>query len=340
MARKADRGFLARVAKVLPGLTATAGGASASVYPLGWHVVGALVLCTVLSWPTRAAGILVRSERVSCPICGQEVTLERWISFGSYMFDWPDKYDLVYRPQTREGFIACCARCGYAQTAPEFLEISAEQVARLKAAEFMRQWQPSDPNTKVPFLTRLERVIKTNEILGGDPGFWAWFNRIVIYHYRSLDPAKARQVAEQEIAILKKGTEESDKLLKKQRLYLLGEYSRLIGDSKGARRYFDKARRTSINYEITKAPILAGGLCLGLGVLLTLPFLKRLRVVLVILLVAVLLSVTVAVVSWHHLRDLRQPDDYYNSLIDDRVKLLDSASQPADRPRSQARRRW
>jgi hypothetical protein len=271
-------------------------------------------------------GILVGPEEAGCPACWSKVALVRLVSYGSYVFDEPPKYDLVYRPWTREDYIACCPHCGYAQTEDKFEDVSAEQVARLKAAEFMRQWQPTDPSTEVPFPTRLERAIKTNEVLGRDRDFWVWFNRIAIFHYRSLDPAKARQVAEQEIGLLKDG---AGTLLKKQRLYLLGEYSRLVGDFSAAREFFRKARRTSVNDEIVVLPLLAGGASASLGALLALVLLKRRRMLLVGLAAAALVGVTLGVALWYPLRALKQPDGYLNSLIDDRVRLTDATSQPA-----------
>src|SRR4030042_1537463 len=59
-----------------------------------------------------AGGILVGPEEAGCPACWSKVTLVRLVSYGSYVFDEPPKYDLVYRPQTREDYIACCPHCG------------------------------------------------------------------------------------------------------------------------------------------------------------------------------------------------------------------------------------
>jgi hypothetical protein len=84
---------------------------------------------------------------------------------------------------------------------------------------------------------RFDQATLVNKFLGKDDDFWAWFNRVLIYHYRVINPEKAKTLAVAEIELLQENRGDFDAPAK-NRAYLLGEYNRLIGNSDLARKHF------------------------------------------------------------------------------------------------------
>ena len=279
-----------------------------------WTVLGLVIY--VACWTASSHATLVAGKKETCPMCQAHIYLSRLTSYGPYIFNEPCKDDLVYAPQSYRNFIATCGKCGYTQTKRDFLSVSENELERLRAADFMRQWQST--SKKVPFPTRLERAVETNQTLRRDGDFWSWFNRVLILHYRELNPGRARSSAKQEIALLK-----NDKTLPdKQRLYLLGEYSRLAGDVGRTEQHLNKAKATSINRETFLALFAIGCICVVASLVAYVLSEKRRRAAIG---TVAMLGGVLAVCCWASAMT-QQPNDYYDQIIEDRLILLaDSA---------------
>jgi hypothetical protein len=179
----------------------------------------------------------------------------------------------------------------------------------------MADWQPV--SEEVPFEERLERAFQVNIEINRGKDFWAFFNRILIYHYRTLDPQRASTIAREELDLL----EHDPRLRAKQRLYLLGEYSRLSGDSSAALAFFGKAGNTSINRELALLVFAANSLCLLVGLWVVWRYRRRFFTI-----VAVAGAVLVLIVSVKFYFKNRQSDTYYDQIIADRMALITNAA--------------
>ncbi|MHC4062437.1 MAG: DUF2225 domain-containing protein [Planctomycetota bacterium] len=203
-------------------------------------------ICLIIACITSGAcfGVLVRKDKASCPLCDSEVAVLRIGSYGSYIYDRECKYDLIYFPYDDPRFVWMCAHCGYAQVAKHFNDLGQKEKKRLR--DFLStRWEPispndisiDTPNDTSAMQIRFDQATLVNEFLGKDDDFWAWFNRVLIYHYRLINPEKAKALASVEIELLQKNRGDFEAPAK-NRAYLLGEYNRLIGNSDLARKHF------------------------------------------------------------------------------------------------------
>ncbi len=271
--------------------------------------LAAFLLALIICIPAR--GTMVVPEKESCPLCQSEVYLTRLASFGSYIFEEPCKYDLIFPPASYKSFIATCRKCGYSQTVADFLSLSPSQVEKLKSSTLVTSWQPV--SKEVPFADRLERAIQMNLEIARGGEFWAFFNRVLIYHFRTLDPRRAARVAKEELDLLK----HDPTLRAKERLYLLGEYSRLSGDPAAAEVLFRKAANTSINRELALPLVAANCVCALAVFLVVWRYKRRFFAKVAIAGIVVVLMASVC----FYLKN-RQPDTYFDEIIEARMALL------------------
>jgi len=281
-------------------------------------------------------GALVVEEKCLCPVCDKEIAVLGVVSFGSYVYEYESKYDLIFFPYDDPGFIWMCPHCGYAQAAKYFTVLSQKEKNRLK--DFLSaKWKPASPNDisiKGPndvsaIETRFNQAILVNKFLEKDDNFWAWFNRVLIFHYRKIDTEKAKTLAivERELLQKNKGEFESPK---KQRAYLLGEYNRLIGDNKLAQKYFYQALEADAVSEIRTLNTVLVVINFALFVLLLVLWISRglkkeTRIVCTIggIIIFVLCSFSLYMMP-KIIPHYENMNNYHNEIIYDRIKLLNT----------------
>lgn len=284
------------------------------INPSRLGVLVALLLACVSCQPASATLMAIRQE--SCPLCGAQVVLKDMVSFGTYIFDEPSKYDLIFPPESYKSFFVACGTCGYTQTAEDFLSPTPDQIQKLRQSKLITEWKPA--SGEIPFADRLERTILVNRELERPKEFWACFVRIHIHHLRELDPDKAKEVAKEALRLV----EQDDSLRRKHHLYLLGEYSRLSGDMLEAKRLLRKAGSTSINRELILPLVsLHGAVILCGGVAIRRCQGRFARGAMVGLVAAVLIGSLVIYSG------ARGSNDYLDQIIQDRIQLL---AEPGD----------
>lgn len=186
-----------------------------------------------------ASGTTFISGKKTDPIGGETVTVHDVASWGSYIYDAPSKYDLVFWPFTDELWIWFCPESGYASFGDDFDKVTDEEKARL-ALWLKENYKPSErPTTHKEKLAWLERVYGQRQ---KDRDFWCRFHRLMAYVHAD-DPQtaltyvrKALPLLEEQLKFDPKGT------ARIQVLFLLGEYHRRLGDPQEARRYFRQVK--------------------------------------------------------------------------------------------------
>lgn len=283
-----------------------------------------ILLAGLISWQESQAVTFV-SEDVDCPMCDNTFVAKSCASYGSYVFDWESKYDLIYFPVADELWFWMCPKCGYAQNASDFKDISPEGVRRLRES-YEEKWEPQDDG-KIPFVVRLERAVQTNEILGRDDEFWRQFNRILIYHYRTISPEKALVYAENEIGLLKRA-EPPDAETKKKTQYLLGEYHRMLGHYGEAKRNLVAGLDVRLQRNLTITWVLILVLVVVLGVLVWISMRRKFWIKVPITLILLGFSIwTWWPYSFLYV-ELDFRNNYYDEIIQDRLSLLSSQELP------------
>jgi hypothetical protein len=275
-------------------------------------VLGALFALIALCNPLFAT-LWAPSEKTD-PLTAEKVAGWEIVSYGSYIYDWPSKYDLVYWPLTDEDWICTNPKNGYSAFNDDFENLSKSEVRGLK------DWLATNYNPSRPPVSFEEKLSWLEKVYGQrkmDDHFWCCFYRLMIYTHRK-DPKACLLYVEKALPYLRHGHGEG--LRRKERLYLLGEYSRLAGDLSSAKRYFQKAAGTSMNHEENLE--LIGMMCLGVvpaAILVARWKSKHSRIVAVLYVVAICAGGTFVYFK------TRLPSAYLDGIIADRMDLVRAA---------------
>jgi hypothetical protein len=305
-----------------------------------WHVPSTLICVIFLCIISKeCSGVLVGEEKITCPVCDKEITVLEVGSWGSYIYDRECKYDLIYFPYDDPRFIYMCAHCGYAQVAKHFTDVSQKEKKRLR--DFLStRWQPTSPNDisiQTPNDTsamqiRFDQATLVNKFLEKEDDFWAWFNRVLIYHYRIINPDKAKALAAAEIELLQKNRGDFEAPAK-NRAYLLGEYNCLIGNSELARKHFYDCLKVDMTSEAGNMNTVLIVTNFTVFILLLFLWIKRAFTQNARILCSIVGIIVFALCSFglylvpkiiprqEHL------NNYYNEITYDRIKLLNTQSE-------------
>ncbi len=283
-----------------------------------------LTICSVVPATTFS-----RSE-VVCKLCDEPTTVSKWMSYGSYVYHWESKYDLVYFPLTSEGNIWSCDTCGYTRLREYFDDLDDNE--KLILEKYLEETGDSRiPETKEE---KLERVRDINQKLGRDGTRQLLVNRVLTYHYREDLPERAKELAAESIRLLEEGHGDFH-YQPKIRLYLLGEYNRLTGKHALAESFFDWALNssgTTIYNLYLIGTLLMGLVVLVLSILLIIrkkPKGFKMASAISICLIEVFLIVMACMYIVFSRSEMSEYDEYYNPIIKSRLALaLEGDSTP------------
>lgn len=162
-------------------------------------------------------------------------------SFGSYIYDWPSKFDQVFWPITTLPGIWFCRRSGFTAFIDDFDGIDAEQRAAIAAYLATQYRSPHKPDP-AELLTLLEGCYSQRRL---DPKQQITVLRAVAYHREQLgDLPGAEQRRSEALALivdaLKDDALEAPRRL--EYLFVASAYSRWLGDSSQSNRYLRELR--------------------------------------------------------------------------------------------------
>jgi len=197
---------------------------------IGWAVVAGVARATTWGEAT-----------LTDPLTGEKIAARTIMSFGSYIYEWPSKYDLVFWPMTDENFIVLNPANGYAAFNDEFEKLAPEEIEKLK------EWLPRNydperrPKTHLEKLAWLERVYEQRQM---KPDFWRRFYCLMAYMLRD-DAERSLSYVKKALPLLEAELEAGPEgVARLEVLFLLGEYHRRLGDNEKARAFFGEVRRT------------------------------------------------------------------------------------------------
>ena len=175
------------------------------------------------------------------PVAGGKCVGNNVMSYGGYIYNWPSKYDLVFWPMTDRNFIYYCPESGYAAFGGDFKDITPEDKKAL--AEWLKVNFKKDqkPPTDLQSLDWLEKLYSVRKM---DGRFWSMFHRLRAYDY-SENGENEKSLARVRMALplieksLAAGPKDFDLL---EAYYLMGEYSRRLGEKEKSKKYFDLAK--------------------------------------------------------------------------------------------------
>ncbi len=203
------------------------------------------VACVLVAAPASVFATTWAEEDVVCPVCGATNTFQAIMSYGSYIYQWPSKFEYIFWPTTESQFLYSCGGCRFTCYMWDFAEIPADKkdalVAALKDTTFAGDYASY---AEIPASERFPVAEKVYGVLGRDDRFWCDFYRIEAYQLnaegKSAEAAAAREKA---LALAEKllGWEENVGAAK-ELLLISGAMRHLLNDDAGALRDFEKAQ--------------------------------------------------------------------------------------------------
>jgi uncharacterized protein (DUF2225 family) len=209
----------------------------------GGKLLGGAALCVVLSAALAAATTWAPVEK-KCPVCGTTDTYQEIASYGTYIYQWPSKYQMIFWPATEGDYVYVCRHCWYAAFMGDFERLPADKVEAVKT---ILAGNVVDANyqsyAEVPPSVKFPLAVKVYEILGRDDGFWCLFYRIEGYQL-SAEGKKEEATAARKLALERAQAllaAEKDPGNRKETLVIIGSMQHFTGDDAVALKTFDEA---------------------------------------------------------------------------------------------------
>jgi uncharacterized protein (DUF2225 family) len=123
-----------------------------------------------------------------CPLCKVSHEYMQVGSFGSYIYAWPSKLQLVFWPSTDQYSLYCCVSCKFTAFMWDFDSIPSTKTSDLKAmlkeVSFDSKYKKY---TDIPVSQRITIAEKVYDILGKTKDEQCWFYRVAAWHYDEND---------------------------------------------------------------------------------------------------------------------------------------------------------
>lgn len=183
---------------------------------------------------------------------GKTCPTPQMASWGSYVYEWSSKYDLVFSPQDYPMWIWRCAASGYVSFPGDFEKISDAERPRIAAYLAQAQFGPKlKDGIDDALLQHLENVYAQRD---KDDAFRAFFMRYLAWQYKAKPAADEyrKKAFDIHLKLLQGGTLEGEALA--ETLYVLGFYSYKLDRKDEAQKYFAQMNNVEAIDSETKKP--------------------------------------------------------------------------------------
>ncbi|MEO0181089.1 MAG: hypothetical protein ABIM74_05095 [candidate division WOR-3 bacterium] len=183
-------------------------------------------------------------DEITCPLCGAKNTFYSIMSYGTYIYQWPSKYQLIFWPKTDGLVLWSCKRCKLTAFFWDFENIPDDKKEGLRVALKDVELPKSDDYRGIPMPDRLCAAEVVYRVLGRDDRFWCEFYRVKAYHLDAAgrpEEARAERLKALSLAeeMLKKPENQGTA---KELLVITGAMRYFTGDTAGALADLKKAR--------------------------------------------------------------------------------------------------
>lgn len=199
-------------------------------------------------------------EEVICPICQTKNTFMVPMSYGSYIYHYPSKYQLIYWPYTDSPSWHSCKKCRYTAFMGDFKDVPKEKIPDLQkmlqsvSLPAQKEVPAGEKGWNQPYMTitssdRLLVAEKVYRTLGREETFWAHFYRVLAWHLdhdsKTDEAAEARKKA---LAILEGWLpKEENAGVRKELLYVCGAMRHFLKQDPEALKLFNEAQKVTYN---------------------------------------------------------------------------------------------
>jgi hypothetical protein len=200
-----------------------------------------------------------------CPICKTKNTFMVWMSFGTYIYQWPSKYQLIYWPFTDSQAWYSCKKCRYTAYIGHFDNVPKEKIPELQKMlagvslppqkeQAQDKSRELPPYLSIPVSDRLSVVEKVDRVLGRtSDDELSHFYRVLAYHLAAEKKQAAADEARRKVlAITERQLKDPAKDgERKQLLYISGAMHHFLHEDAPALKDFAAAKTlTFLNKEL------------------------------------------------------------------------------------------
>jgi hypothetical protein len=198
-------------------------------------IIAAFVAVLALSMPAHA--ITWASKTIDDPFRpGAKCQVSEPMSYGSYIYGYPEKWDGVYWPHTDPNWIWRCEKSGYVAFGDEFDKLDDDQRAAVD------EWLKTNGAASQGIEGSLKRIEALEQFRKREPAQAAWFKRLMARWYSESDRALADQYRRDSIPFMKAALEAAKPDDRIQLHFLLGVYAERFEGTAAADAWFAKAR--------------------------------------------------------------------------------------------------
>ena len=144
-------------------------------------------------------------KEVICPVCETKNKFQGISSYGSYIYNWPSKFQYIYWPVTESAAFYSCKECRYTALMWDFQSVSGDTLELIKSAidTLPITMEAQDDYLSIPITQKLETAEMFYRLYETGEDTWCDFYRIMGYHYdrsRLVDKADEKRLLALEIA--------------------------------------------------------------------------------------------------------------------------------------------
>lgn len=196
---------------------------------------GLAIILAAWSLAGSALAITYMESREPDPFApGAKCTVQQLGSWGSYVYQYPSRFDMVFHPFVDEAMIWRCPRSGFVSHAADFESISQESPDRVAA------WLKANPANlerldAKALRDRMEAIYRER---GMDDDFWSRFYRMRAYWAETAVEGDSYRARALPLLLARLQRTDLSPQARLETTYLVGYYTRRGGDAEGGRRYF------------------------------------------------------------------------------------------------------
>ena len=185
-------------------------------------------------------------EDKECPLCHKKNTYYLIGSYGSYIYQWPEKYQYFFWPLTDTQCLYTCLDCKFSAFMWDFDDLPGNKYDTLNSyLSTIKFEQKYKSYTDIPMPLKLEIAENIYKILWRDQEFWCRFYRVMGYHYDLVqNKTKALEARKSALNIAKEML--VDPVLEgqqKETLFIMAAMHNFTGQKDSALYYLDESSK-------------------------------------------------------------------------------------------------
>lgn len=208
--------------------------------PIGFLLFAVWSVSFATTWTTR---------EIQCPLCKKMIQVEVIMSYGSYIYRWPSKFQMIFWPGTTDNYLYFCKHCHLTAYMDDLEKIPDEKFDAVREAiEPLVKAQPDQRYYAVPMDYRLEIAEAVYRTLDRDDSFWCRFYRIKGYHLERAGQSDAAAAARMKALALAETMLSAEKSLPppKELTLIVGSMQYFTGRKEAALSTLEKVKHVPV----------------------------------------------------------------------------------------------